>query len=135
MDGSGDPGRPYAEMTVPQLKQELQARGIDAKVGGQGSTTLSYDRCAQYAVCMFGVGSRGIDAKVRGGGMRTALRRLPHDGRYLCDIFVLGGGGCGQGSDARVGGQRGQRTFTVHHGRYLQHVVFVYVCFGGRQGH
>jgi hypothetical protein len=25
-------GRPYAEMTVAQLKQELEARGIDTKV-------------------------------------------------------------------------------------------------------
>jgi hypothetical protein len=29
MDGSG---RPYAELTVAQLKQELEARGIDTKV-------------------------------------------------------------------------------------------------------
>jgi hypothetical protein len=29
MDASG---RPYAEMTVAQLKQELEARGIDTKV-------------------------------------------------------------------------------------------------------
>jgi hypothetical protein len=33
MDRSSEPGRPYAEMTVAQLKQELEARGIDTKVG------------------------------------------------------------------------------------------------------
>jgi hypothetical protein len=38
-------GRPYAEMTVAQLKQELEARGIDTKVNRSAEITYVLQFC------------------------------------------------------------------------------------------